>query len=266
MIEIILETFKRYFITKQRAYPWSFFVSRLIRMAYTMIFSYIVYCLMANRSLTNAFVDVTSTTNYMTYVLVGTIVFTFSVASILSVGRAYMGEVREGTFLSLLLTPASRTAYLLGVYLEQIVRYIPEILIALLFGKLFGVTIVIHNLLDFFISVVVLLMAMFAFGVFMANLMLFLRDTFITQNTVTTIIYLLCGISFPVGFLPYLVRIISYCIPVTLSIDLMRDVLLHHVSIDYGKTIFLIILSFLYYFTGIFLFKISERKHVESFG
>jgi len=54
--------------------------------------------------------------------------------------------------------------------------------------------------------------------------MLFTRDTFIVQNTLFTVMTLVCGVLFPIEFLPRFVQVIAQIFPLTPAVALFRNV------------------------------------------
>ncbi|MGZ7236487.1 ABC transporter permease, partial [Streptococcus pyogenes] len=55
----------------------------------------------------------------------------------------------------------------------------------------------------------------FCMGVLLSNIMLWLRDTFLSQNTLFVVIFLLSGVTFPRNILPMPLSFIGEFIPLT---------------------------------------------------
>ncbi|MFQ9890204.1 MAG: ABC transporter permease [Streptococcus sp.] len=90
--------------------------------------------------------------------------------------------------------------------------------------------------------------------------MLWFRDTFISQNTIFLIIFLVSGITFPIELLPKFLRVISNFIPLTYSIKAIRTLYLEtQTSMINLSFIQGLLLSILYFLIG-FWYIIVEKK------
>jgi len=52
--------------------------------------------------------------------------------------------------------------------------------------------------------------------------MLYTRDTYISQNTLFAILFLICGVTFPVQYLPSWLQTLAQFIPVTQALFVVR--------------------------------------------
>lgn len=105
----------------------------------------------------------------------------------------------------------------------------------------------------------------FSMGVFLSNIMLWFRDTFISQNTIFLIIFLVSGITFPIELLPKFLRVISNFIPLTYSIKAIRTLYLEtQTSMINLSFIQGLLLSILYFLIGILVYNKVEKKIVSD--
>src|SRR5712692_3998307 len=111
-------TFIRNWIVTLRAYPWSFFISGLMGGVFTVALAYFTYHLLAFGQLGAEFASFAGTADYMSYIILGTAVLTFSVNIMLGISRSMITERREGTLESLLLAPAKRGEYFAAVTVQ----------------------------------------------------------------------------------------------------------------------------------------------------
>jgi ABC-2 type transport system permease protein len=103
----------------------------------------------------------------------------------------------------------------------------------------------------------------------LATIMLYTRDTYISQNTLFSLMFLLCGVTFPVQYLPQWLQWISKIIPVTYSFDIIRNSSLRGLGIMEQLQSFgiIAITSFIYCFIGFKLLKKVEVIALEkTFG
>ncbi len=261
----MLATMKRNFITQMRAYPIGFFVGNLISCFFLALGSYFIYSIAFNRNVSSEFVAYTGTGDYMSYVILGGLCYMFVVRTFLNVSRSLITEMREGTLDSLLITPVGHISYLCGNMLEQILITTGEMLAAALISLPFGLNLRFVNLPAAALCMVLSLFSLFGMAVILCGVMIYLKDTFISQNTVFSFINLLCGILFPVQYLPQWVQVISNAIPVTTSLKIMRNSILSGMSI-YQQSNDLMTLALqgaIYSLIGIVLLKIIIKKVPE---
>lgn len=68
--------------------------------------------------LAKSFVSYAGTGDYMSYVIVGSLIYLFVVRTCLNVSRTLVTELREGTLESLIMAPFCRVEYFLGTMLS----------------------------------------------------------------------------------------------------------------------------------------------------
>ena len=78
-------TFKRNLIIKTRAYPKDFFISSILEAIHTSLFAFFMYHLLFSGNLSPDFAAFTGTSDYMTYIIVGSTMYRFVVRSCLNV-------------------------------------------------------------------------------------------------------------------------------------------------------------------------------------
>ena len=96
--------------------------------------------------------------------------------------------------------------------------------------------------------------------------MLYARDTYISQNTLFTAMFLVCGITFPKEYLPNWLQLLGSIIPVTDALTLMRGALLGGLSTESFMLVGLreFILGTMYIVVGFPLMKQVERIALEK--
>lgn len=269
MINLARATAIRNFITVKRAYPWSFVFGRILSGFYIAAFSFFIYHYIFKNRLEDSFKFYTGSSDYMTFVVLGAAIYTFAVAILMNVGRSLMNELREGTIEPLLLSPLSRYGYFLGNLIEQLWRSLIEFSIILFVGWLFGAKFENINSIQFILVVIVSVLSFFSMGVALASIMLYTRDTYISQNTLFIIMSFICGISFPIQYLPVWLQKISQLLPVTSAVELFRKVIILHETI-YQNPFLLIKLTFLcliYCLSGFWWLRKIEKDLIEkNFG
>lgn len=259
-------TVKRNLITKKRAYPIELFVGNYFNLLFLVISSLVIYKLMFNNKVSDEFIQYSNTSDYMSFVIIGAIIYLFVVRTFVNVGRSFITEIREGTIEPLLITPFKPSFYLIGIMIEQTILTAIEALIVIITLIPLGFNLYHFDLLSFFIVTIVSLISFFGMAVILGAIMVYLRDTFIVQNTAYALINLLIGVSFPIEFLPNVLQKISFVIPATHSLNLLRSIILSGESITIYSNEFLILgaLSIFYCVIGLFLINIVVKKSVEN--
>lgn len=266
MTGVILSTYRKNRIGIVRAVPWSFIVSRVVTGVTQIVFPYFIFHYFMQGNLSSEFQEYTSGADYMTYIVLGSALNVLAVSTLMNIGRAIITELREGTLEPLIVSPVRWREYFLGCLLEQTVRALLEFGTVLLVGALLGAD------LTYFISfpaVFVVLLAMLSFfcmGITLSSLMLYTRDTYLTQNTLFVTMSLVCGITFPIQYLPAWVQDFAQIFPLTPAVELFRVVVIRHGSLaDHGTLVLqVVLLSVVYLVFGTLWYKSMERKLIES--
>lgn len=269
MLQTAKATFIRNMISMIRAYPWTFFISHILSGIYTVLFAYLSYTFVFEGALDSNFNKYTGTSDYLSYVILGGALYAFAVSTLMNVSRSLITEYREGTLEALLLTPSSRKGYFIGNVTQQISRTILEIVTIILFGLLFGLSLANINIGS---ALVIWLLAIFAFfcqALVLGSIMLYFRDTYITQNTLFVTMAFVSGVTFPTQYLPDWLQPLSWIMPLAPALEAFRNSVMdgHSLSYSYEQIIHILILSVCYLLLGSYGIRKSEKIIIEkNFG
>lgn len=266
MFNIIVAIYKRNKTIAKRAFPWTLIISRLIGGFFTIIFPYAVYTFFLKGALSERFNQYSNQSDYITYIVLGSMFFILGISTMMEIGRALITELREGTLEPFLLSSASKIGYYIGCLAEQLGRSIFQVSVVLIFGIILGARII--GIFSFQ-SITVIALAIFGFfsmSLTLSCIMLYSRDTYITQNTLFTLMSFISGVSFPVEYLPTWLQYISHLLPITASLKLFRLVVISNQSIilHLDLVLELLMLSGMYILIGVLWFKKLERKLIEN--
>lgn len=255
IFRIIKATCKRNRKKILRANYWSSIVGRLISSIYTIIFSVLIYKYIAMSSVNYTFKTYAGTDNYLGYVIIGTVVYSISISGLMAIGRFYMLEIREGTLSSILITPVSRMLFPLGSAVEQMERSIIEIIIIYFICICANIHIGAVSLVEFSILLGALFLTIYAMGSILSYFMLLFKNTYIIQNTFFLLINILCGVSFPIEYLPEQIQFIPKLLPLTYLLQFIRNVMFLNFTVrDCGNIVLkLLLTSGIYWGVGNFL-------------
>ena len=220
--KVFAATFKRNFIIMFRAYPKDFFIGNVLTGFYTVVGALFMYKMLFNETVDEKFISFSGTGDYMSYVILGSLTYIYVVRTCLNVSRSLITELREGTLESLMITPFNRGEYFIGNMLQQTVATTFEVSVSLIIALPFGLNLSNINPISFIIALLLALYGFFGLSMVLASIMLYTRDTYISQNTLFVSILLMCGVTFPVDYLPSALRWIGELIPVTEISNLIR--------------------------------------------
>lgn len=230
-LKVLYGTMKKDLLIKYRVYPVHFFVGNTLTGLYTVLGAWMMWKFLFEGNMASDFSEITGTGDYISYVVVGSLTYIFVVRTCLNVSRSLITELREGTLESLMLAPFRRTEYFLGNMLVQTVTTSMEIIVSLIIAVPFGIDLSRAHMGAFLIAFSISLYAFFGVSMVLGSIMLYTRDTYISQNTLFAFLFLVCGISFPVQYLPEWLSVIARFIPVTEAVTLIRGTILSGMGI-----------------------------------
>lgn len=261
----IFSTAKKNRLIIKRAYPWSLLLSRVTNGVFNVLFPTFIYMYMFKGRVNENFFNITGTNDYITYIVLGSALNVMAVSVLMNVGRAMINEIREGTLEPFLLSNASRVGYFIGCFLEQTERALLEFFVVILVGLLLGAQLISVISMQVIISLALAMGSFFSMAMLLSSIMVYTRESYITQSTIFIIMDFICGVMFPVELLPKFLQYISKILPLTHAIRMFRLVVSGEMVINHLDLLFtLLILSIIYFVIGIFTFNLFEKKLVED--
>jgi len=264
----ILAIAKKGFQEKTRAFPLSFMVARVIEAAYVCLSGFLIYRFVFNRSVDDRFVSLSGTSDYLSYLIIGVIMYLLAVSMMMNIGRSLITELRQGTIEPLLVSPISMFEYLLGTLIEYLLATAIEISAIIIIGYFLGARFYDISIFPLILSIILCIIAFFCFSIFICFFMLYFRDTYITQNTIGVLISFICGVSFPIEYLPLPIQYLSKIFPLAPAISLFREILINGFngySTDFIQNlIHIVVLSIIYGSVGLLVLSKKRREIVEK--
>lgn len=161
------------------------------------------------------------------FLLVGVVGIMLWSSNLWASGYAVEHERQEGTLLSLLLTPASRSAVVLGYGLaDWLLWVLPGVLVTSTLAWVTGVELVVRDPLAVLLAVLGLLGSTLALGYALSGVFVLSRRANLLANFLQSPIYLLSGMVVPVSALPLPLRGLAAAFPVSAGMDAVRSALL----------------------------------------
>ena len=164
--------------------------------------------------------------DYMSYILVGTVLTNFIMTVFWGMGYALKEDMDAGVLESNWLTPVSRLLILVGRTLtSMLTTTITSIAMLALGSFLFGFKPT-GNTFAAILTAIPMLVGLYGFGFAFAGIILFMREANTMVDVGSFLVQGFSGTNFPVKSLPYWLIPVSLMLPLTYGLDAIRGFLL----------------------------------------
>jgi ABC-2 type transport system permease protein len=213
------------------------------------------------------FAAYSGTGDYMSYILLGTVLGNFILTVFWGMGFALKEDMDAGVLESNWLTPVPRILILVGRTLaSMLVTTITSGIMLLFAGALFGF----HptgNVLAAFLTAIPMLMGLYGFGFAFAAIVLVMREANTLVDVGSFLVQGFSGTNYPVKSLPYFLIPIAMMLPLTYGLDAVRGFMLKtQTLLPLNVEVLLLIVSmFVMLWFGAWIFNRIERR-VRTLG
>ena len=203
----------------------------------------------------------TGSSNVLLYFLTGYgIMFpSFLVVSVASENTG--AEMASGTLEQVFVSQARRELfilfssfpYVLVAMLGLIISYAPIILMGV-------------SILDFLVTMVMVfvgLLPLLGLGILASNLTIKVKEYWSAANFLQAVLTLFSGFAYPISFLPEWMRLVSYILPTSYAVELVRKFIEAH-SISYSGLYGIAFMAIAYITAGILSFRLVEKEGERS--
>ena len=208
------------------------------------------------------FAQYSGTSDYMSYVLLGTALSNFILTVFWGMGFALKEDMDAGVLESNWLTPVSRIHILVGRTLTSLLTTtITSIIMLVLAAALFGFRPT-GNVIAAVLTAIPMLVGLYGFGFAFAGIVLMMREANTMVDVSSFLVQGFSGANFPVKSLPYWLIPVSLMLPLTYGFDAVRGWLLKTntlLPLNVEVTI-LVIFMFVMLWFGSWIFHRVERK------
>ncbi len=213
------------------------------------------------------FAAYSGTGDYMSFILLGTILSNFILTVFWGMGYALKNDMDAGVLESNWLTPVSRLLILVGRTLTSLLTTaITSLVMLAIATALFGF----HptgNTLAAFLTALPMLIGLYGFGFAFAGIVLLMREANTLVDVSSFLVQGLSGTNFPVQSLPSWLIPVALALPLTYGMDAVRGWLLQTqtilpLNVEIGL---LIVFMFVMLWFGAWVFYRVERR-VRSLG
>lgn len=174
----------------------------------------------------HGFAGYSGTTDYMSFILVGTALSTFINSVFWGMGYALKNDMDAGVLEANWLSPVPRPLLLIGhTFTSLLVTLITSLLMLIVAALLFGFKPT-GNLLLSLAAVLPLLLGLYGFGFAFAAIVMIIREANTLVDVSSFLVQIFSGADFPVTVLPKFLLPISLILPLTYGFDAVRGLLL----------------------------------------
>lgn len=207
------------------------------------------------------FAGYSGTTDYISFILIGTALSNFINAVFWGMGYALKNDMDAGVLESNWLAPISRPLLLVGhTFTNLIVTAITSLLMLIIAALLFGFKPT-GNAIAAIITVIPMLIGLYGFGFAFAAIVMIMREANTLVDVSSFLTQILSGADFPVTVLPKWLLPVSLVLPLTYGFDAVRGYLLGTNTLLPLMIEFIVMVIFMVVMivVGLFAFRKLER-------
>lgn len=261
-LRVMKSTAKASFVSQWRFFRWSGMGLRMFPPLLNLGVAWALYNTMFKGATSADFVLATNSSDYFSFVLVGSIFYVYIVSSLFGLGRAMFWERAQGTIEALFLSPMNFVAYMLGMAAASFTISSVDVLLLFSLGNILGFRVQHIDVILLTIGVFLMILALFGLGLIVNAITLTFRDRVNTANTLMTVLLVFSGIVCPIALMPSWAQIISKAVPFTYGLDILRSALIYTSDMAniLSDIVNITLLTFLYIIIGIMLLKRIENN------
>lgn len=208
------------------------------------------------------FAAYSGTTDYMSFILIGTALSNFISAVFWGMGFSMKNDMDAGVLESNWMAPVPRPLLLAGRTITSLViNFITSLLMLLVAGLLFGFSIS-GNVWAALLTILPMLIGLYGFGFAFAALVMIMKEANAMVDMSSFIIQTFSGSNFPVQSLPRWLLPLALAIPMTYGFDAARAWLMHTRTIlpMFWEIVLLGVFMVLMIVLGLAAFNALERR------
>ncbi len=208
------------------------------------------------------FSQYSGTTDFMSFVLLGTVLEGFINAVFWGMGYALKNDMDSGVMESNWLTPIPRLLILVGHSVTNLVITLITSMGMLVLGAfLFGFSTT-GDVVKAFIPVIPMMIGLYGFGFAFAAVVMVMREANTLVDVSSFLVQIFSGSNFPVNALPRFLLPIALILPLTYGLDAIRSQLIGTTTILplAWEMFLLVVFMFLMLWIGITAFRSLERR------
>jgi ABC-2 type transport system permease protein len=213
------------------------------------------------------FSQYSGTTDFMSFILLGTVLENFINAVFWGMGYALKNDMDSGVMESNWLTPIPRLLILVGHSVTNLfVTAITSLGMLLIGGLIFGFN-TSGDALKAFLPIIPMMLGLYGFGFAFAAVVMLMREANTLVDVSSFLVQIFSGSNFPVNALPRFLLPVALALPLTYGLDAVRAHLIGTKTILplQWEMILLVVFMFVMLWIGTAAFKSLERR-VRTLG
>ena len=249
-VGIVLSSAATYTRNKFQMVPWWLW---LLQIVCTSFFSMFFFVILADY-VSNPEVTVR-------YVVIGNVIQSIAATTLYAISDLPGTEKHVGTLSPLMQTPASLFCVFLGMSILNIGAGLISSTLSLCYAQVvFGIDLTAANLLSVVVIILLTVFSLTGFGMMIGSVGLRLRTSSIIANIVSYIGLLICGVNFPLSYLPEWIQAVASVLPLTYGVEAMRGAVdgASIASLS-GDLLMMVGLGLVYFLISIVMFRMFEK-------
>jgi ABC-2 type transport system permease protein len=208
------------------------------------------------------FAQYSGTTDFMSFILLGTVLESFINAVFWGMGYALKNDMDSGVMESNWLTPIPRLLILVGHSVTNLVVTMITSMGMLFFGGLLFGFQADGNLLAALTPIIPMMIGLYGFGFAFAAVVMIMREANALVDMSSFLVQIFSGSNFPVNALPRFLLPVALALPLTYGLDAVRSHLIGTTTILslQWEMILLIVFMFVMLWIGTSAFRSLERR------
>jgi ABC-2 type transport system permease protein len=208
------------------------------------------------------FSQYSGTTDFMSFILLGTVLESFINAVFWGMGYALKNDMDSGVMESNWLTPIPRLLILIGHSVTNLLVTAITSLGMLFFGGLIFGFHASGNVLKALLPIVPMMLGLYGFGFAFAAVVMLMREANTLVDVSSFLVQIFSGSNFPVNALPRFLLPVALALPLTYGLDSVRALLIGTKTIFplYLELVLLVVFMFVMLWIGTVTFRSLERR------
>jgi ABC-2 type transport system permease protein len=169
----------------------------------------------------------TGTTDYISFILIGTVLSNFISAVFWGMGYALKNDMDSGVLESNWLAPISRPVLLMGHTVTNLLVTTATSIVMLIIGALLFGFQASGSTLAAIVIAIPMLLGLYGFGFMFAAIVMVMREANTLTDVGSFLVQIFSGANFPVTVLPKWLLPVALALPLTYGFDAIRGVLLN---------------------------------------
>jgi len=209
------------------------------------------------------FAEISGFNDFLTFAVIGWFVYRYIDTSIWSVGNNFRWEQFSGTLEPLFVTPVPWISILVGAAFSDTIQTTVSAFILLgMCTLLFGVSYAATMILPVIIVMLLMVLGLYGFSFMLAGMILVFKDPSVLTELISTAVFTVSPVNYPLQVLPTGVAFAAFLIPSTTAIIVIRELAITGIfqPLAFLQSIALLLgLVLFFWVLGVGAFKYAEK-------